>query len=378
MIRILHVVGIMDRGGIETWLIHVLRNTDRQRFRMDFVVDTESPGDYDQEIYQMGSTIYNAGSRRSIKFGSRFKQILTEHGPYDIVHSHVNHFNGTVMRLSKQCCVPMRISHSHTDTTAKECKARIGRQMMVRFLHHQDARHRTYAIAASEPAAESLFGVHWRQRANCRVLHCGIDLKPFALDYDRASVRRELNIPENAWVIGHVGRLLDVKNHQLILRTFAAISTQAEDAYLLLLGDGPLRADLEKMASALGIRNRVNFAGVRNDVPRLLCAALDAFVFPSKFEGLGIALIEAQAAGLPSLVSTVVPKEADVIPRLITRLSIDEDWSQPLLKLRRHVRNRAASYQQILRSDFGIEGCVSQLEAIYGQVTELDPSGGVR
>jgi glycosyltransferase involved in cell wall biosynthesis len=196
-------------------------------------------------------------------------------------------------------------------------------------------------------------------------MHCGLDLSPFAQAYDRVETRRQLQIPEHAWVVGHVGRMDDVKNHRLIIDTFAKTLPQAENAYLLLVGDGPLRGDIEYRAHELGVIDRVKFAGNRNDVPRILCAAVDAFVFPSKLEGLGIALIEAQAAGLPCLVSDVVPREADVVPELVTRLSLSEPWAPTLLRTRNDPRRQKQSLAQVLRSDFSIQQGIAALQCTY-------------
>lgn len=366
-IRILHVVGVMNRAGIETWLMHTLRAIDRDRFAMDFVVETDQPGDYDEELLSLGSRILCAGPRHPLRYGSRFRRILREHGPYDVVHSHLNHYNGYVMWLARRAGVPVRISHSHTDTTAKERSAGLTRRFFVRLMRESINRLSTHGLAASVPAAISMFGTQWKHWDHFDVMHCGIDLSPFAQTYDRVATRAELQIPEDAWVVGHVGRMDAVKNHEFIIDTFAGILPQADNAYLLLVGEGPLRTDIEDRARKLGVSDRVRFAGNRNDVPRVLCAAVDAFVFPSKLEGLGIALVEAQAAGLPCLVSDVVPEEADIVPRLVTRLPLNDPWSANLLGLRNHTRQQRQCLDQVLRTDFSIQEGVAALEHTYEQ-----------
>ena len=364
-IRILHVVGEMNRGGIETWLMHVLRKMDRSRFAMDFVVATSKESDHDEEILNLGSQVIDCGSRKSVGFGRRLQQAMHQHGPYDVVHAHVNHHNGYVVRIAQRAKVPIRISHSHTDTTAKERAASFKRRLYVHLMHHWIAKHSTLGLAASRPAAVSMFGPQWNQQDLCRVMHCGLDLAPFRKAYDPVTTRNDLRIPQDAWVIGHVGRMVDVKNHPLIINTFAQVLSETGDAYLLLVGEGPLRDKIEQQACELGVINRVRFAGARDDVPQLLCAVVNAFIFPSKFEGLGMVLIEAQAAGLPCLVSEVVPDEADVIPELITRLSLTEPWSSHLLATREITRKQKDCLDRIQKTDFCIEKGVSQLQSIY-------------
>ncbi len=368
-LRVLQVVGVMNRAGIETWLMHVLRAIDRDRFAIDFVVEGLNQGDYDEEIADLGARVLPVGSRKSLRYGSRFRRAIWRNGPYDVVHSHLNFYNGYVMRLARRSGVATRISHSHTDTTAKEQRAGWKRRLGVGLMRDWIARYSTFGLAASEPAAISMFGSQWRKRDRFRVMHCGLDLAPFGRQYDRADARREFGLPADAWVIGHVGRMVDEKNHRLIIDTFAEILPHADNAYLLLVGDGPLRQDIECQARQAGVIDRVRFAGNRNDVPRILCAAVDTFAFPSKFEGLGIALIEAQAAGLPCVISDVIPDEADVLPELITRLSIEQSWAAALLSTRDHDRQQEQSYAQVLRTDFSISRGVAELQRLY-QATE--------
>ncbi len=366
-LRILHVVGEMNRGGIETWLMHMLRAIDRNQFTMDFAVESEQQAEYDEEVLDLGAQLNRIGSRLSPGYAARFCRLIRQSGPYDIVHGHLNHYNGYIMRLARWSGVPARISHSHTDTTARERAAGWKRRLGIRLLRKWITRYSSQGLAASVPAAISMFGTQWAERNLCRIMHCGVDLSPFGQTYDRVRTRAELGIPDNAWVIGHVGRMVEVKNHRLIIDTFANLRSQAENAYLLLVGDGPLMGDLTQQARELNVSDRVVFAGSRSDVPRILCAAVDTFVFPSKLEGLGIALIEAQAAGLPCLVSDVVPDEADVIPDLITRLSVHQSWAPALLRTRDFDRRQKQCLDRLLQTDFSIQEGIAALQRTYEQ-----------
>lgn len=127
-VRILHVLGGMERAGAETWLMHLLRMIDRDRYRMDFLVHVPEPQDYDDEIRALGSSILPCPhTRNPCRYARAFGEILRAHGPYDVVHSHVHHHSGFVLRLAKHAGVPTRIAHSHLDDAQAEAHAsRVG------------------------------------------------------------------------------------------------------------------------------------------------------------------------------------------------------------------------------------------------------------
>lgn len=315
-LRILHVLGALNRGGIETWLLNVLRQLERTRFRFDFLVHSVLPGAYDEEVRALGGAILRCPLPASPwTYGRRFRRLLTEHGPYHAVHSHVHHYSGFVLRLARQVGVPLRIAHSHT--TENETARGLLRRGYLALMRHWLARHATVCLSASRQAHTSLFGSLNGKAPPHRLLYCGIDLAPFLAAVDRAAVRAELGLPSDSFVLGHVGRFVACKNHALLLAVTAALP----QAYLLLIGEGALQAELEAETERRGIRSRVVFAGPRNDVPRLLKGAVDLFLFPSHYEGLGLAAIEAQAAGLPCLLSDAIPEEAAVVPSLVRRVA---------------------------------------------------------
>ena len=161
----------------------------------------------------------------------------------------------------------------------------------------------TQRLAVSAQAARALFGPAW-QTLGTRVLPLGIDLEAFARPVDPLALRAELGLPAGEPVLGHVGQFRPEKNHRFLLEVFAAYVRRGGPAQLLLIGDGALRGDIEAQARQLGLEQRVHLLGPRADVARLLLGAIDVFVFPSVFEGLSLALLEAQSAGLPCVVSS--------------------------------------------------------------------------
>jgi len=195
----------------------------------------------------------------------------------------------------------------------------------------------TDGLAASGQAAVDLFGPDWGANARYRTLFCGIDLVPFAQPICRDAVRTEFHIPRDAFVIGHVGRFTEQKNHAFLLDVAAEVARRDANARFLLVGEGELRPAMMARAAALGLGEHAIFAGSRADVPRLMRGAMDAFLFPSRYEGLGLVLVEAQAAGLPCAIADVVPGEADIVPPLMHRLSLRQSarqWADALLAIR--------------------------------------------
>jgi glycosyltransferase involved in cell wall biosynthesis len=369
-IRILHVVGGMVRGGIETWLMHVLRHINRDRFQMDFLVQTDRPCAYDQEILNLGSKIIPCPYvSQPWLYAREFKRVLRENGPYDIVHSHVHHFSGYVLWLAKQAGVPVRIAHSHNDTSSIEAKARWPRYLYLSLMQRWIDRYSTLGLGCSLDAVADLFGKAWENDHRYQVLYYGIDLSPF-YKTDSDCIREELGIPKDALVIGHVGRFVEQKNHKFLMEICAEVAKQDPKMYLLLIGEGILRPEIEQKALQMELSDRVIFAGVRSDIPRLMLGAMNLFLFPSLHEGLGLVLVEAQAAGLPCIFSNVVPKEADIVRPLIKRMSLAHsasEWAKILLAQRDKASaiSRPDALSLVQASPFNIEISVRHLERIY-------------
>jgi glycosyltransferase involved in cell wall biosynthesis len=369
-IRVLQIVGGMNRGGIETWLMHILRHIDRERLHMDFLVHTANPCAYDDELRALGSGILPClGHSRPWDYAKNFRRILSSCGPYDIVHSHLHHYSGYTLGLAKRAGIPMRIAHSHVGASAEDTSPSPLRWIYLNAARRLIRRFATIGLAASGEAAKALFGPAWHRDPLCRLLYYGIDLDPFEGPADQ-SVRASLGLPPDAFVIGHVGRFAEQKNHGFLLEILRRVSDSDPRTRLLLIGDGPLRPAIERGAAKLGLSERLIFAGLRSDVPRLLLGAVDVFVMPSLYEGLPLAGLEAQAAGLPCVLSDSITRELDVIPQLIRRLPLSAPasaWADQVLTLGRSpaVLSRSQALEALVSSPFGITNSVKRLESLY-------------
>lgn len=370
-IRVLHVIGNMNRGGIETWLMHALRHLDRQQIQMDFLVHSTKPCAYGDEIKALGSQIIPClYPSKPLLYASNFKKILKDYGPYDIIHSHVEHFSGYVLFLAKMFGIPTRIAHSHNDTTRLDAKAGLFRRGYLNLMKHFITQSATVGLAASRQAAVALFGLAWEKDPRWRLLYYSINLAPFQERVDRAAIRAELNIPPDAFVIGHVGRFSEQKNHPFLIDIFAEISKRESEIYFLLVGDGQLRPAIEQKVVSLGLANRTIFAGLRPDVFRLMLGAMDIFVLPSHHEGLPVVGLEAQAAGLPLIIADNITEELDGIKPLVQRISLSQaasSWAKTILETK---RNKAAISQLealaiLEKSSFNIVSGLQSLKRIY-------------
>lgn len=353
-IRILHIVTYMGRGGLETMLMNYYRAIDRAKVQFDFLTHRDFRADYDDEIEALGGKIYrlpnlNPFSRSYLGALDRF---FREHPEYRIVHSHLDCMSAIPLKAAKKHGVPVRIGHAHNSNQPRDAK-----YLLKLFFKRMIAGQATQLFACSEEAGRWMFG-----NADFRVLNNAIDAGKYAFDADiRSTVRRELGLPADALVVGHVGRFDPQKNHRFLVEIFEKMP---EDARLLLVGDGVLRPDVEQQAEALGIRDRVLFTGVRTDVDRLL-QAMDVFLMPSLFEGLPVSIVEAQAAGLPCLISDKVPIECKKTD-LVTQIPLDASpakWAEAVLSAAEAPRGNTLA--QIRETGFDIRANAEWLQNYY-------------
>ncbi len=374
-LRVLHVVERMVRGGVETWLTHMLRTMDRKEVHNDVLVHLREPGEYDEEITALGAKIFICPhDGNPIVYAVRLAKILRQN-PYDVVHSHLHHFSGLVLLIARLSGVSVRIAHSHTDTTVVDAGASFDRRLYMRLMKWLIDRWATAGIAVSANAASAL-----RNGVSCQlkwqIVPCGIDLSPFALLLDKSPQRQRLCIPDAAMVVAHVGNFTAAKNHRFLLQVFAELIKIKPDSYLLLVGDGDLRGETEALAASLAIAGQVRFLGRRADVPAILAAA-DVFLFPSAFEGLGLAAIEAQASGLPVIIADTVPAEVEAVPGLLSWLSLSQPpavWAKACLQA--HEEQAPPPQAECLRTIggtmFNILNNICAIEAIYRHKTGLN------
>lgn len=367
-IRILHVIGTLHIGGAEAVAMNYFRFIDRKKFTCDYLVYGDEVGEYEEEVYKLGGNVIripmpNKGYKEFYKNCVK----VFEEGKYDIIHAHTLLNNGIVVKAAKKANIKVRISHSHnTKNRPKETFISLA---YAKFMKILIKKYSTNFLACAKDSGIFLFGKKHFDKYGI-VINNGINTSNFIFKEDlRNQIRKELDI-ENKIVIGNIGRFVEQKNQVRLLEIFREILNKEEKSVLLIVGDGELRDVLKKKAIDLGINHAVRFLGTRSDVSNIL-QGMDVFLFPSIFEGLGIALIEAQASGLMCYASDVIPREAKV-SNLIEFISLDKDnfhWSERVLsKLNSYKRKNMESI--ICDSGYDIKHEVKRLEKVYLQAIE--------
>jgi glycosyltransferase involved in cell wall biosynthesis len=369
-IRILQIIGLLNRGGVEVWLMNVLRNIDRSEFQIDFLVHVDYPCAFDDEARQLGARIIRLKQPKHTPFSYRRKlsAILREHGPYDIVHSHVHLHTGFNLQTAASCGVPVRIAHSHDDSRRRYEHASLPRRAYAMLARRRILQYATHGLACSSFAAASLYGENWRNDPRWKVFHYGIDFTRFGRPAQPAELRAKLGIPDDRHVIVHLSRLDLQKNHEFSLRLLSELLTSNVNTHLLLVGGGPMEEQIKSQIQAANLGNRVTMVGDQADVLPFLALA-ECMVFPSWHEGLGIVVLEAQAAGLPCVASEYVPPDVSVLPGMVQFCSLAaplSSWVDAIkAKLNQPRLDRHQTVAQMDQSSFGLSQCLEQLCAIY-------------
>lgn len=339
--RVLHVIHSMRPGGAQTFLLNIFQHIDRSQIQFDFAVRVQNPDFYDEKVKELGGRLFRlpwqAGNPFSLKaYTSALEHVLLNEGPFVALHGHAGLYNGHVLPVGRQAGIPLRITHSHS---AGQDKTSVIRAIWAFLMRRRIWENASHLLACSQDAGRWLYGPKWEDDPRSKHIPNGIDLEPYAsLHKDRKIYRRQLGLPVVGPLVGHIGRFDAVKNHTFLIDVFAAFLSDHLDANLVLVGEGQLEAKVRGYVAEMGLAESVHFLGVRSDIPELL-GALDYFILPSLHEGFGIVLIEAQAAGVPCLVSHTVPQSVDLGLNLVEFVSLDsgaDHWAQLLSNMDAH------------------------------------------
>ncbi len=367
-LKVLHIVSGMDAGGLETLIMNLYRNLDRSKIRFDYLCFRDQVEFYDEEFLALGGHKHvilpevpqNLGDRFRIHraYAKRYYDLIREN-QYDVVHIHFGIPDSfRWIRLAHKAGAKRVILHVHRAQAIQKEPGLFRLRNQLAF-HMADE-----SIACSRLAADYFFGK--RLGAKTIILKNGIDVGKYAYsEENRKAVRAEFKIPEDAFVIGHVGGLKFPKNQAFLITLLDRIKEDIPDARLLLVGDGPDREKLLKQAEEMGGVDRLTITGSRSDVNRIL-SAMDVFLFPSVHEGLGIAPIEAQANGLPVAVSDTVPRDIQCTKDIgFLSLSDMTAWISFLQTNRNHTNDRKAGLKAVKDTDFNSSRMALVMDKIY-------------
>lgn len=356
MKRLLCLLSNMNAGGAETFLMKLYREIDKNKYQMDFCINVFEKCFYEDEIREMGGRIFRIPAR-SVDFEKHNKCLfdLVKNNEYKYILAVSASATSFIdLKIAKKAGAHICSIRSSNSRGPKGIKVRLVNAFCkTAFRKFADVK-----IAPSDLAAEFLFGKNSIKKGKVVFLHNALDIETFKFSQiDRMRERKKLNISENTIVVGHVGRFYEQKNHSYLIEAFYQIHLKNPDTILLLVGDGELRKSIQEKVIRHGIESRVLFLGTRKDIPQLL-STMDVFMFPSIFEGMPNTVIEAQANGVPCVISDSITKQVALASN-VQYLSLNENpskWANIALSLACH-RNENAE-NDLKRAKYDMNSCL--------------------
>ena len=363
IIRVLHVLGGLNSGGMESMIMNYYRNLDRSKVQFDFLVFSERSF-FDDEVEKLGGKIYRVTPRRKNFFKnlSEIDEFFKIHTEYKIVHIHQGILNLTALKKANKYKVPNIIVHSHGVDLKQLKKLRIYNEFYIKPKVSKLANN---YFACSESVVKHIFSNNIVKSKKYNIIKNAIDCEKFIYNNDiRNKVRNQFNI-NNKFVIGHVGAFLTVKNHKFILKIFKEVCKKNNDSVLLLVGAGPLENEILREIEDLNLKDKVILVGKAHNVNELM-QAMDIFLLPSYFEGLPLVTIEAQASGLKCFISDNITKEIS-LTNLIEFISLNKSanyWASEIIKYNNNY-DRINTKNMIEKSGFDIKKQSKVLQEFY-------------
>lgn len=357
-IRVLHILQRMEAGGTQALLMNIYRKIDRTKVQFDFLVVYKEKQFYDDEIEKMGGHVYKLSFREDLnlpKFQKDLAGFFAQHHEYKIVHCHAYTIGYFCLKAAKKAGIPVRIAHSHSNAAVHDVKLPLKLIMQKLFTIYS-----TDLFACSEEAGKFAF-----KGKKFGIVQNAIDSQKFIADANiREKIRKALRV-ESKFVVGHVGRMQPEKNHDFLIDVFAEIKKKKSDAELILVGTGPLAEKVKSKVAEKGLSDCVHFLGNRKDMNRIY-QAMDVFVFPSLFEGLGIVAIEAQA-GVPIVCSEGLPPETDITPIYRKLLLSDgkEKWANAALEMAQNPSAHTNMQKYVIDAGFDMDATAKYMESYY-------------
>lgn len=303
--RIAQMLNRMDSGGIEAVVMNYYRHIDHSKVQFDFYFAEGSTFPQREELERLGAGIYPVPAySHPLAYHRALYRAFREHG-YKVVHAHLSTMSVFALFPAWRAGVPVRICHNHSTAHWGE-----GKKTLLKYLLRPFNKvFATDWFACGEKAGRWMYGGRAFDKGKVHVMPNAIDTEKFAFDpAARVQLREELDIPQDAFVVGHVGRFMYQKNHMFLLDVFAKLMETRKDARLLLVGEGELEEQIKLRAAQIGVKDKTIFAGVRSNMQEVY-SAMDIFCLPSYYEGVPVVALEVQANGLPCLFSDVITPE---------------------------------------------------------------------
>lgn len=366
--RVLMVFGGTELGGTQAFILNLLRGLDLKRFQVDIAVSRVDKGDgIAEELRNMGCQIYTLPYFKVYNYRTfvRCWRLFMDEHHYDIVHGHSTNSAAIYLKIAKQkgCTT---IAHSHS----AGYRGNWVEQTIKKFFAKKVGKVADYWFACSDKAAERLFGREYKKYGRYYNIPNAINADNYLYDREKAKeIRRQLGVGNDEILCGHVGSFTHPKNHEFLLDIFAEVIKQNPKAKLVCCGTGELLSRIKERAVSMSIADKVVFTGVVKNINEYLMA-MDVKVFPSLFEGLPIAVVEAQATGLPVVMSDVITNEVNITD-LVHRHSLSDsaaEWAQTICLVRAIDRT---SYQGVVaESRYNIKTCVQLVSSLYEEMAD--------
>ena len=358
-IKVVHVLGSVNKGGVESIVFNYSKAL-KDFVEPTFICFDDSTAIPEEFIKEIGGHYFVVPHVKHLgKFNKAFKKILLEN-KYDVIHSHVNTLSVFPLRVAKKCKYPIRIAHSHSQSSKKEHLRNFIKSILKKF----SKRYATYYIACGEIAGRYQFGNKAFDKGEVHLLRNAIDIDRFAFDSKkREEIRKELGVKENQTLVGSIGRLCQTKNQTYILK----MAEQLPEHKFVLIGAGELKEELENYIKEHNIKNVILYGTTDN--PSYFYNAFDVFVLPSLYEGVPVTGVEAQANGVYCLFSDTVPPESNCSNYCKFVPIGDENLSKWVeeLKIKREHENH---YKEVTEAGFNIKDASKKLLEIYRTLLE--------
>lgn len=355
MKRLLCIVGGMNVGGAETFLMKMYRGFDHSKYQMDFAVAER--GVYDKEIKSLGGRIFRITpkSKGIIKNFNDIRKIVKKYHYNSVLRVSQNSLSALELFASKLGGAKIRAYRSSNSSTVNGTKKE---KLVHKACMWMPKIFANVRFAPSTKAAEFMFGKRCIQKGKAFIINNGLDLKIYKYSTkSRKKIRNELGLTDE-FIVGHIGRFNQQKNHKFLIQIFAKIKKMRSDAVLVLCGKGEKQKEIEEQVKKLDLVDSVKFLGVRRDIPDVL-SAMDVFVFPSFYEGMPNTVIEAQATGLPCLISDTITKEAMITDLVhFEPLKNAEHWGKKTLMLVNNNQERLKYNREMRERHYDISDCI--------------------
>ena len=359
-IKVAQIIGNVAEGGIEMMIMNFFRHINHEEIEFHFLVPNTSLIISTNDIEKMGGKVIITPSyKHYFKYQRFLKEQFTKE-KYDIVHANMNALNFIPLKVAKKCGIKVRISHCHSTSHKKEYL----RHLIKECLKPYSKKYATHLFACSEKAGRWLYGNKVFNKGSVRIINNAIDFKKFSFNENiRDKVRKELNIPMDAKVVGHVGRFMKQKNHRYLIDIFEELQRKDKNTYLLLVGSGENFNMIKNLVNSKRIKNVIFAGSVENTLDYY--QAMDCFCLPSLYEGLPVVGVEAQTNGLKCFFSTEITQETKLVSSTeFLDLKIGAaKWAEHIADF---FNQNIVRFDAPINSEFDIATISKKLQEIYG------------